>query len=159
MAIIGGGFGGMLAGAGFQELGVTDFEIIESGGILVVPGTGIDIRERSALESCLSALLEELGYMPKEKYSYALKSMNTPSASKDLICDKACFQTKVEDIVWQEETGTWLITTDREDAMQARFVVMTVALLMTQITGGGRCRNIQRPYLSYLALGLSLYRW
>ena len=32
VAIIGGGFGGMLAGARFQELGIRDFRIIESGG-------------------------------------------------------------------------------------------------------------------------------
>ena len=64
--------------------------------------------------------------MPKEKYSYApeiYEHSQRIGKAFDLY-DKACFQTKVEDIVWQEETSTWLITTDREDAMQARFVVM-----------------------------------
>ena len=75
---------------------------------------------------CYLPLLEELGYMPKEKYSYApeiYEHSQRIGKAFDLY-DKACFQTKVEEIVWQEETSTWLITTDREDAMQARFVVM-----------------------------------
>ena len=128
VAIIGGGFGGMLAGARFQELGVTDFRIIESGGDFGgtwywnrYPGAQCDIESY-----CYLPLLEELGYMPKEKYSYApeiYEHSQRIGKAFDLY-DKACFQTKVKEIVWQEETSTWLITTDREDAMQARFVVM-----------------------------------
>ena len=128
VAIIGGGFGGMLAGARFQELGVTDFRIIESGGDFGgtwywnrYPGAQCDIESY-----CYLPLLEELGYMPKEKYSYApeiYEHSQRIGKAFDLY-DKACFQTKVKEIVWQEETSTWLITTDRQDAMQARFVVM-----------------------------------
>ena len=128
VAIIGGGFGGMLAGARFQELGVTDFRIIESGGDFGgtwywnrYPGAQCDIESY-----CYLPLLEELGYMPKEKYSYApeiYEHSQRIGKAFDLY-DKACFQTKVEDIVWQEETSTWLITKDSDDAMQARFVVM-----------------------------------
>ena len=128
VAIIGGGFGGMLAGARFQEVGVSDFRIIESGGDFGgtwywnrYPGAQCDIESY-----CYLPLLEELGYMPKEKYSYApeiYEHSQRIGKTFDLY-EKACFQTKVEGIVWQEDTSTWLITTDREDAMHARFVVM-----------------------------------
>ena len=43
VVIIGGGFGGMLAGARLREAGIDDFKIIEKGGILVEHGIGIDI--------------------------------------------------------------------------------------------------------------------
>ena len=128
VAIIGGGFGGMLAGARFQELGISDFRIIESGGDFGgtwywnrYPGAQCDIESY-----CYLPLLEELGYMPKEKYSYApeiYEHSQRIGKAFDLY-EKTCFQTKVEDITWQDDSSTWLITTDRGDAMHARFVVM-----------------------------------
>jgi hypothetical protein len=39
--IIGGGFGGMLAAARLRDAGINDLMIVEKGGALVVPGTGI----------------------------------------------------------------------------------------------------------------------
>ena len=64
--------------------------------------------------------------MPKEKYSYApeiYEHSQRIGKSFDLY-EKSCFQTKVEDISWQEDSARWLISTDRGDAMLARFVVM-----------------------------------
>ena len=128
IAIIGGGFGGMLAGARFQELGLTDFRIIESGGDFGgtwywnrYPGAQCDIESY-----CYLPLLEELGYMPKEKYSYAPEIYeHSQRIGKSFnLYEKSCFQTKVEDIGWQEDSSRWLISTDRGDAMLARFVVM-----------------------------------
>ena len=128
VAIIGGGFGGMLAGARFQEVGINNFRIIESGGDFGgtwywnrYPGAQCDIESY-----CYLPLLEELGYMPKEKYSYAPEIYEHSRRIGETfnLYDKTCFQTKVEDITWQDDSSTWLITTDREDAMHARFVVM-----------------------------------
>jgi len=70
--IIGGGFSGMLAGARLREAGVKDIRILEAGGDLAAPGTGTAIRAPSATwkSYCYLPLLEELGYIPKEKYSY-----------------------------------------------------------------------------------------
>ena len=45
IAIIGGGFGGMLAAARIREAGFDDFKIIEKGEILEGLGIGIDILE------------------------------------------------------------------------------------------------------------------
>ena len=72
IAIIGGGFSGLLASARLTEQGVTDFRIIEAGGDFGgtwywnrYPGAQCDTDAY-----CYLPLLEELGYMPKEKYAY-----------------------------------------------------------------------------------------
>ena len=71
MALIGGGFGGLLAGARLRERGVESLRIIEKGGDVGgtwywnrYPGIACDIESYVYLP-----LLEELGYVPTEKYS------------------------------------------------------------------------------------------
>src|SRR5580658_11010909 len=73
VVVIGGGFGGLLAGARFHEAGIKDVRIIEAGGDFGgtwywnrYPGAQCDIESY-----CYLPLVEELGYTPKEKYSYA----------------------------------------------------------------------------------------
>ena len=73
VAILGGGFCGLLAGARLHEAGVKDVRIIEAGGDFGgtwywnrYPGCQCDVESYIYLP-----LLEELGYMPKEKYAYA----------------------------------------------------------------------------------------
>ena len=72
VALIGGGFGGLLAGARLRQLGVEDLRILEKGGDFGgtwywnrYPGIACDIESYTYLP-----LLEEVGYVPKEKYSY-----------------------------------------------------------------------------------------
>src|SRR5262249_5600359 len=71
VALIGAGFGGLLAGARLRELGVASVRIIEKGGDVGgtwywnrYPGLACDIESYVYLP-----LLEELGTMPVEKYS------------------------------------------------------------------------------------------
>src|SRR5438552_10619013 len=73
VAVIGGGFGGLLAGARLREAGVEDIRMIEKGGDFGgtwywnrYPGAACDIESYVYLP-----LLEEIGYMPVEKYSRA----------------------------------------------------------------------------------------
>ena len=73
VAVIGGGFGGLLAGARLREAGVEDLRIIEKGGDFGgtwywnrYPGAACDIESYIYLP-----LLEEIGFMPKEKYTRA----------------------------------------------------------------------------------------
>ena len=72
VVVIGGGFGGLLAGARLRQAGVADIRIIDPaqdfGGTWYwnrYPGIACDIESYTYLP-----LLEEVGYMPKEKYSY-----------------------------------------------------------------------------------------
>src|SRR5579872_6858878 len=71
--VIGGGFGGLMAAARLREAGVDKIRIIEKGGDFGgtwywnrYPGAQCDIESYIYLP-----LLEETGYVPKEKYSYA----------------------------------------------------------------------------------------
>ena len=84
--IIGGGFGGLLAAARLREAGVDDIRIIEKGGDFGgtwywnrYPGAQCDIESYIYLP-----LLEETGYIPKEKYSYAPEIMAHSRASAEI---------------------------------------------------------------------------
>jgi len=133
VVIIGGGFGGLLAGARFRELGINDIRIIEAGGDFGgtwywnrYPGAQCDIESY-----CYLPLLEELGYVPKEKYSFApeIYEHSQRIARTFNLYDAACFQTKVTHLKWDEPSARWIVSTDRNDAMKARFVVMATGPL------------------------------
>jgi cation diffusion facilitator CzcD-associated flavoprotein CzcO len=127
--IIGGGFGGLLAAARLREAGVEDIRIIEKGGDFGgtwywnrYPGAQCDIEAYIYLP-----LLEETGYIPKEKYSFAPEIMaHAQRIGKkfDLYRD-VLFQTQIKAIAWDEEECRWIITTDRDDRFRARFVIMS----------------------------------
>jgi cation diffusion facilitator CzcD-associated flavoprotein CzcO len=128
VAVIGGGFGGLLVGARLREAGVGDIRLIEKGGDFGgtwywnrYPGAACDIESYIYLP-----LLEEVGYMPVEKYSRAPEILRHARAigEKFDLYSKACFQTEVTDLRWDEALGRWIIRTNRGDAMKAKFVVM-----------------------------------
>jgi len=129
VVIIGGGFGGLLAGARLREAGVKGIRMIEKGGDFGgtwywnrYPGAQCDIESYIYLP-----LLEETGYIPKEKYSFApeiLAHARRIGEKFDLYRD-ACFQTTIKAITWSEDECRWIVTTDRGDSMRARFVVMS----------------------------------
>jgi len=125
--IVGGGFGGMLAAARLREAGIDDFRIIEKGGDFGgtwywnrYPGASCDIEAYIYFP-----LLEETGFIPKQKYTNAAETLKYCH----IICDKyklydsACLQTEVQATVWNEDEGRWLVTTNRGDKIRARYVV------------------------------------
>ncbi|HEY4345156.1 MAG TPA: NAD(P)/FAD-dependent oxidoreductase [Parvibaculum sp.] len=130
VAIIGGGFSGLLAAARLREAGVTGIRIIEAGGDFGgtwywnrYPGAQCDIESY-----CYLPLLEELGYIPKEKYSYVteiFEHSQRVGKAYDLY-DITCFQTRVTDLHWDENLKRWLIHTNHNDEMKARFVIMAL---------------------------------
>jgi cyclohexanone monooxygenase len=127
--VIGGGFGGLLAAARLREAGVEKIRILEKGGDFGgtwywnrYPGAQCDIESYIYLP-----LLEETGYIPKEKYSFAQEIRDHSrriGEHFDLYRD-ACFQTEIREITWLEDEKRWLATTNRGDAMKARYVVMS----------------------------------
>ena len=130
VAILGGGFSGLLAGARLSEAGVADFRIIEAGGDFGgtwywnrYPGAQCDIESY-----CYLPLLEELGYMPKEKYSYVEEIFEHSQriGHKFGLYDKTLFQTRVRGLNWDEAAKRWIIATNQGDAIRARFVVMAL---------------------------------
>jgi|SRR5580658_640068 cation diffusion facilitator CzcD-associated flavoprotein CzcO len=128
VAVIGGGFGGLLAAARLREAGVNDIRVIEKGGDFGgtwywnrYPGAACDVESYIYLP-----LLEELDYLPVEKYSRApeILAHSRAIARKYDLYDKACLQTEVTGLGWDEARSRWLISTNRGDAIGARFVVM-----------------------------------
>ena len=128
VVVVGGGFGGLLAGARLREAGVEDIRIIEKGGDFGgtwywnrYPGAACDIESYIYLP-----LLEELGYVPKEKYSRAPEILAHSRAIGEHfdLYRNACFQTEVTAMRWDDAAARWTVETNRGDALKARFVVM-----------------------------------
>ncbi len=128
MAIIGGGFGGLLMAARMKEAGFNDIRMIEKAGDFGgtwywnrYPGAMCDVESY-----CYLPLLEELNYMPEHKYSFApeiLEHSKRIARHYDLY-DNACLQTSITNLTWEEDTEHWIIETDRGDKMRARYVAM-----------------------------------
>jgi cyclohexanone monooxygenase len=128
VVIIGGGFGGLLAGARLREAGVEDIRIIEKGGDFGgtwywnrYPGAQCDIESYIYMP-----LLEELGYIPTEKYSHGPEILaHTQAIGRhyDLYAN-ACFQTEVTEMRWDDSLSRWQVSTNRDDRIKARFVCM-----------------------------------
>lgn len=131
--ILGGGFGGLLAGARLRQAGVEDIRIIDPasdfGGTWYwnrYPGIACDIESYTYLP-----LLEELDYVPKEKYSFGpeiLEHSQAIARKFDLYRD-ACFQTRVEELRWDEDQARWIVETNRGDCMKARYVCLAAGPL------------------------------
>ena len=127
VVIVGGGFGGLLAAARLREAGVKDIRIIEKGGDFGgtwywnrYPGAQCDIESYIYLP-----LLEETGYIPKEKYSFGneIRAHARRIGEHFDLYRLACFQTEISEMRWLQDENRWLITTNRGDAMHARFVI------------------------------------
>jgi cyclohexanone monooxygenase len=130
VAVIGGGFSGLLASARLTEAGVTNFRVIEAGSDFGgtwywnrYPGAQCDIESY-----CYLPLLEELDYMPKEKYSYVTEIFeHSQRIGRHYgLYGKAHFQTRVRSVDWHESIKRWRITTDRNDDITAQFVIMAL---------------------------------
>jgi len=128
VVVIGGGFGGLLAGARLREAGVKGVRMIEKGGDFGgtwywnrYPGAACDIESYVYLP-----LLEELGYVPVEKYTRAPEILKHSRAIGEHfhLYDDVCFQTEVTEVRWDEAISRWIIHTNRGDAMKARYMVM-----------------------------------
>ena len=127
--IVGGGFGGLLAAARLQKAGITNVRIVEKGGDFGgtwywnrYPGAQCDIESYVYLP-----LLEETGYMPKEKYSFAPEIFeHAQRIGKHFnLYERACFQTQIKEARWDDADQRWTVTTDRDDVFKTRFVIMS----------------------------------
>ncbi|MCZ6619037.1 MAG: NAD(P)/FAD-dependent oxidoreductase [Gammaproteobacteria bacterium] len=128
VAIIGGGFGGLLAGARLREAGFEDIRVIEKAGDFGgtwywnrYPGAMCDVESY-----CYLPLLEELDYIPKHKYSFAPEILEHSKriARRYNLYENACLQTDVQELRWDESSARWIIKTDRGDRISARYVAM-----------------------------------
>ena len=128
VAIVGAGFGGLLTAARLREHGVHRIRLIDKaadvGGTWYwnrYPGIACDVESYVYMP-----LLEELGYLPTEKYAKGpeiLAHCRRIAEHYDLYRD-ACLQTEVTEIRWVARESRWLVATDRGDEISARYVAM-----------------------------------
>ena len=128
VAVVGAGFGGLLIGARCKHLGVKNVRLIDKaadvGGTWYwnrYPGIACDVESYVYMP-----LLEELGYIPTEKYAKGpeiLAHCRRIAEHFDLYRD-ALLQTEVQEIRWESTSSRWIISTDRGDEIRARFVAM-----------------------------------
>ena len=114
-AIIGGGFGGLLMGARLREAGFSSIRMVENAGDFGgtwywnrYPGAMCDVESYVYLP-----LLEELGYMPKHKYSFAPEILEHSRniARHYRLYDDALLRTGVTELRWDDQTSRWIIST------------------------------------------------
>ncbi|MBL6854730.1 MAG: NAD(P)/FAD-dependent oxidoreductase [Alphaproteobacteria bacterium] len=127
-AIIGGGFGGLMMGARLREAGFRKIRVVESAGDFGgtwywnrYPGAMCDVESY-----CYLPLLEELGYMPKHKYSFAPEILEHSKAIARhyKLYDDALLQTSITAMAWDEGRKRWVISTSRGDRFTAQYVAM-----------------------------------
>jgi cation diffusion facilitator CzcD-associated flavoprotein CzcO len=133
VAIVGAGFGGLLAGARLRELGVQDIRLIDKGADVGgtwywnrYPGIACDVESYVYLP-----LLEEVGYLPIEKYSKGgeIFAYCRRIAERFDLYRNACLQTEVTEIGWDATDSRWVIRSNHGDAMRARFVCLANGFL------------------------------
>jgi hypothetical protein len=158
--IVGGGFGGLLAAARLQALGITNIRIIEKAGDFGgtwywnrYPGAQCDIESYVYLP-----LLEETGYIPKEKYSFAPEIFaHAQRIGRHFnLYERACFQTQVKQARWDDEE---LDDRDRsrrclQGALCNHVKRSTEPPQAPRYPGN---REVQGTYVPYEPLGLQLY--
>ncbi|MEU0282822.1 flavin-containing monooxygenase [Streptomyces sp. NPDC088147] len=129
VVIIGGGFGGLVAGARLRQAGVRDIRVIEKAGDFGgtwywnrYPGIHCDIESYIYMP-----LLEEVGYVPKWKYAPGeeIRQHARAIGRRFELYRDVCFQTEVTELRWDEAEFEWTIRTDRGDRMRARYVVVS----------------------------------
>jgi cation diffusion facilitator CzcD-associated flavoprotein CzcO len=128
VAVIGGGFAGLVTGARLKQAGVTDVRIVEGGGDVGgawywnrYPGAMCDTAAMVYLP-----LLEETGHMPTQKYTRAPEIFgHARNIAKQFgLYDNALFSTAVTALEWDDSSSRWIVRTDRGDEFRAQFVTM-----------------------------------
>ncbi|MGZ4708929.1 MAG: flavin-containing monooxygenase [Acidimicrobiales bacterium] len=128
VALIGGGFAGLVTGARLKQAGIDDVRIIEGGGDVGgawywnrYPGAMCDTAAMIYLP-----LLDDTGYMPTRKYTLAGEIFGHARriATQFDLYDNALFSTEVTELSWDDAASRWIIHTDRGDVIRARFVAM-----------------------------------
>jgi len=133
VAILGGGWTGLLAGFHLHQVGVSGFRHIEHGGDFGgvwywnrYPGIQCDNESY-----CYLPLLEETGFIPSKRFADGdeIQGYCRLIGEKYGFYDKALFHTRVTGLQWDEAIRRWRITSDRGDDIRARHVIMAGGLM------------------------------
>ncbi|KND39652.1 flavin-containing monooxygenase [Streptomyces acidiscabies] len=133
VAVVGGGFGGILAGAHLRRRGVAKVRVVEKGGDFGgtwywnrYPGIHCDIEAHVYLP-----MLDETGYVPEWKYAPGeeIRRHAVRIAERFELYEHALFSTAVTSLDWDENAQRWLVATDRGDAFRATYVITATGTL------------------------------
>ncbi len=133
--VIGAGFAGLLLWYKLSQAGFDDVRFCEKGGDVGgtwywnrYPGIACDVESYSYFP-----LLEEMGYFPTMKFASGFEIFEycQKMAEKFGFYEHCLFHTTVERTEWDEASGRWTVSTDRGDAMKARYVVVANGILTT----------------------------
>lgn len=128
IAVIGGGFAGLLTGARLKQAGVGTVRMIEKGGDFGgtwywnrYPGAQCDTASLVYMP-----LLEETGHMPSEKYAHGPEILSHCRRIGEHfgLYDDVLFHTEVTELTWDSGRSRWNIGTNRGDQFSAHFVVI-----------------------------------
>ncbi|CAK4030295.1 Neopentalenolactone D synthase [Lecanosticta acicola] len=127
VVIVGAGYGAQLFAVRLIEAGVQSIRMIDKAGGFGgtwywnrYPGAQCDIESYIYMP-----LLEELGYIPTEKYARGKELLHHSEmiGRRWGLYDKTLFHTEVGELHWSEETGLWSVSTSRNDDIKCRFVI------------------------------------
>jgi cation diffusion facilitator CzcD-associated flavoprotein CzcO len=133
VAVLGGGFSGIMASVELHKAGITDICNIDHagdfGGVWYwnrYPGIQCD---NDAY--CYLPMLEEMDFVPSKKFADGPEIYRycQEIAKKYDLYDNALFHTLIKSLRWDESIKRWRIATDRGDDIRARHVVMANGLL------------------------------
>lgn len=133
VAILGAGWGGIIAGYHLANEEVTNFRNIDTagdfGGVWYwnrYPGIQCD---NDAY--CYLPLLEEMGFIPSRKFADGaeIQAYAKSIAERFGFADKALFHTQVTSMKWDEGLKRWLVGTNRGDSIRARHVIVAAGVL------------------------------
>jgi hypothetical protein len=163
VTIIGAGFGGLLTGARLRELGVQDIRLIDKaadvGGTWYwnrYPGIACDVESYVYMP-----LLEELGYVPTEKYAKGpeiFAHCRRIAEHYDLYRN-ACLQTEVTEIHWEPTLSRWIIATQprRRNPRTVRLDGQRIPT-EAEIARHRRHHGVRRAHVPHESMGLRLHR-
>jgi cation diffusion facilitator CzcD-associated flavoprotein CzcO len=135
VAILGGGWTGILAAYHLTKLGITNFRVIDHAGNYGgtwywnrYPGIQCD---NDAY--CYLPLLEEMNWLPSKKFEDGKQIYDYIQmiVEKFGLADKGVFHTLISGLNWDESLKRWRISTSRDDDIRAKFVVMAGGTLST----------------------------
>lgn len=128
VAVIGAGLGGIQAAVVLRKAGVESLRIIDKagdfGGVWYwnrYPGAQCDVESYIYLP-----FLEEMGYIPKERYSHApeIREHCQAIGKKFDLYKDAYFRTAVQELRWDDAKSEWIVSTDHGDEIRARYLVV-----------------------------------
>jgi len=127
--IIGAGLGSLVAAVRLQEIGIGDIRIVDTAGDFGgtwywnrYPGIQCDIESYIYLP-----LLEELNYMPTERYAHGkeIREHLQAVARHYGLYRNALLQTTVTGMTWDDDAKQWQVSTDRGDLITANLVAVS----------------------------------